>query len=58
MTLCGVKKKRSRASRRSSGSSLSSSGRKFVTREKEVIVYHIRSAKEREAAAERNKLER
>ncbi|KAM0896282.1 hypothetical protein ACQ4PT_023296 [Festuca glaucescens] len=54
------KKRRSTGSRRSSVPRLSSSSsaREYATREKEVLVYHRRSAEEREAAAERNRLHR
>jgi hypothetical protein len=38
--------------------SSSSSAREYRTREKEVLVYHKRSAEEREATAERNRLHR
>jgi hypothetical protein len=54
------KKRRSTGSRRSSIPRLSSSSsaREYRTREKEVLVYHKRSAEEREATAERNRLHR
>jgi hypothetical protein len=54
------KKRRSTGSRRSSIPRLSSSSsaREYRTREKEVLVYHRRSAEEREATTERNRLHR